>query len=119
METEAIQQPFENAEFFQLWGLRLGGGWAFNGHMKEAQKNLRIRAAILQKVSKSEWGLEGRIVAVTARAPIVSLANYGPTITGLAARLEYMDEIDTKILNPAARGAAGAGTSIRREILFT
>ena len=38
METEAIQQPFENVEFFKLWGLRLDGGWVFNGHMKEAQK---------------------------------------------------------------------------------
>ena len=105
---------FESVRCFQLLGLALANDWASHGHMPDTLKKLKVRMAILQKVSNSRWGLENRILTITVHALTESILNYGLTVTGSAATLGDVDRMDTKILNPVAWRVVGVVYSIRR-----
>ena len=74
--------------------------------------------AVFQKVSNSVWGLENRVLTISAHALIESLLNYGLTITGSAASMIEFGNIDKKIMNPIARRITGVGYSARREVIY-
>ena len=111
--------PYQNADGFKLLGLTLDNKWAFHDHMSSMQRKLRVRMAIVRKVSNSTWGLENRILTTTVHALVESLFNYGLTVTGSAMSLEDLEDVDKKILNQVARRVAAVGYSIRREVLYT
>ena len=74
---------------------------------------------IMTRVGNSRWGLECRILTITAHALIESMVSYGLTVTGSAATPKDVDNMDVQILNPTARRVAGVGMSARREVLYT
>ena len=117
--SETAAMPYPNADGLKLLGLTLDNKWAFHDHMSSMQRKLRVRMAIVRKVSNSTWGLENRILTTTVHALMESLFNYGLTVTGSAMSLEDLEAVDKKILNQVARRVAAAGYSIRREVLYT
>ena len=48
-----------------------------------------------------------------------SIIGYGLTLTGSSTTVEDLERIDTAALNPIARRVAGAGYSVRREVLYS
>ena len=114
----AVSLPFQSEMSFKLLGLTLDNVWSFHTHMSDTQRKMRMRIAILNKVSNSVWGLENRILTITVHALIESLFSYGLTVTGSASPLEDFEDIDKQILNPVARRVTGVGFSARREIIY-
>ena len=87
--------------------------------MAGLKKNLDILRAILEKVGSAKWGLENRVLTITAHALLDSPIGYGLTVTGTATPEEELRKLGAQILNPTARRATGTGYSIRREVLYT
>ena len=110
--------PFQRVTSFKLLGLVLDQVWSFGGHMNDTQRKMKLRTAILQKVSNSVWGLENRILTITVHALLESIINYGLTVIGSAASTEDFESVDKTVLNPVARKVAGVGFSARREVLY-
>ena len=113
------QMPFPGIRSIKLLGLKLDSQWSFHQHMEEMQDKLGLRSEIAAKVGNSTWRLENRVMTTTAHTLIESLINYGLNVTGSVAAVGDFNTIDTRILNPIARGVAGVGYTIRREILFS
>ena len=101
--------PFQRVTSFKLLGLVLDQVWSFGGHMNDTQRKMKLRTAILQKVSNSVWGLENRILTITVHALLESIINYGLTVIGSAASTEDFESVEKTVLNPVARKVAGGG----------
>ena len=111
--------PYKEQGNFKLLGLTLDKQWAFHDHQRSALNKLRIRMAVLRKVSNSTWGLENRTLTTTVHALVESIIGYELTLTGSSLTVEDMEKLDTSILNPIARRATGVGFSIRRVVLYS
>ena len=99
--------PFPATESFRLLGRQLGYMRTFRGHMMEARKELRVRQAVLNKVSNTKWGLGNRILTFAALSLIESAINYGLAITGSAVSEAGVRSLDTIVMNPVARETTG------------
>ena len=116
---ENSKLPYQDSGNFKLLGLTLDSQWAFHGHHTGLLKKLRVRSAVLRKVSNTKWGLENRILTITVHALIESVIGYGLSLTGSSISVEDMEKMDTVVLNPMARRVTGLGYSARREVLFS
>ena len=114
-----LELPYQQTTSFKLLGLTMDNVWSFGGHMNDTQRKMKLRKAVLQKVSSSVWGLENRILTITVHALLESIFSYGLTVTGSAASVEDFESIDKKVFNPVARKVAGVGFPARREIIYT
>ena len=61
---------------------------------------MRLRMAALRRVSYSMRGLGNRVIAITARALIESLFNFGLTAPGSGFTVDDLESIDKKFLTP-------------------
>ena len=77
-----------------------------------------VRMSILRGLSGLSWGLETRILAITAHALMESVIGFGLTVAGSALSDKGFRQLDSRVLNPAARHIAGVSSTTRREIMF-
>ena len=86
--TQEICLPFPWSYSFRLLGVVVDCGWRFHQHFVELQSKLARRPQAMRKVSGTVWGLESRILAVTAHALLGSVVGYGLATTGSRAMLQ-------------------------------
>ena len=85
--------PFQSEPSFKLLGLTLDNVWSFDTHMSDTRRKMKMRMAILNKVSNSVWGLENRIRTTTSHARFESLFNYGLTVIAQRPRWRIPKEL--------------------------
>ena len=71
--------PFDTSEDCRLLGLQLDEHWSFRSHIEDVRQKMRGRMTILRRLSSLNWGLETRVLAITAHAVMESLIGYGLT----------------------------------------
>ena len=116
--VQQVQLPLKWVFSFKLLGVIIDCGWTFRQHFVELRGRLVRRLQALRKVSGAVWGLENRILAVTAHALIESIIGYGMATTGAHATPQELREIDTRFLNKAARRVVGTNITIRTETMM-
>ena len=72
---------------------------------------------MLTNASSADWGLEGRILTTQTHALLESVIGYGLAIVGTRARDYGFNQMDSSIMQKAAREITGANVTIIREIL--
>ena len=95
-ETKQVQLPFRWTYSFKLLGVILACRWTFHQHLMELRGRLVRRLQALKKLSGAVWGLESRILAVTAHASIESIVQYGLATTGTHAGVQELREKGSK-----------------------
>ena len=110
--------PFEECGSFRLLCLQLDEHWSIGGHIAEVQKKMRARMSILRRLSGLNWGLETRILTITAHALMESVIGCGLTMTGSALRGKDFRRLDARVLNPVARNITGVSPTTGKEVTF-
>ena len=117
-ETQDVPElPFPLRFSFRLLGIILDCQWSFREHVTGLRAKAIKRLGIFNRVGNTTWGLESRILAITAHSLVESVVGYGLAVYGVHTGQLDAHQIDTGILTRVARRAVGTGITARREIL--
>ena len=67
---------------FELLGVALHCEWNFGQHLVEARAEALRRFGVMAKVGNAVWGMESRILSITAHSLVDSVISYGLATAG-------------------------------------
>ena len=117
-ENKEEELPFNWVQSFKLLGVILDNEWKFDQHREEAKAKARKRFVVLTKVGNAVWGMESRILSVTAHSLVESVVSYGLATTGKGWDESGAEQLDRAVLNKTARKVVGTNQTMRLEILM-
>ena len=92
--------------------------WSSNQHLTEAKAKATRRFSVLTKVGNAAWGMERRILSITAHSLVESVISYGLATAGTRWEERGAGQIDRAVINKTARKVIGTNMTIRIETLM-
>ena len=116
MEEGIIEQgmelPYKWQYSFKLLGIILDCHWAFEEHVKEMSNKVAKRLSVISRVASTAWGLECRVLSISAHALLGSVINYGLAVYGTHCSIIQAEKIDSAVLNKVSRKITEVGVTV-------
>ena len=113
MDQLAARLPYKVAPNFRPLGAFFDQNFSFQ---KQFEK-VRVRMALVKRVSECTWGLETRLLKAAGDALLIGLLRYALAETGASVSEKTMNRIEPNKVNILARRVFGVNRTARLPIL--
>ena len=107
--------PFETVTSMKVLGVHIDQSFCFRSHANSIITSCISRMGILRRLSKSNWGLEARLIGSAYKALIQSRILYALPTFGPYMVPECFRDLDIRVVHVASRLATGLNITCRNE----